>query len=176
MKKKHLLVLIILIAVALFALASCAAEKQDAPITLGCLIELIESSGYTYKIPEGYAIAPMLSVGYTLISINGDEYNVSVFEYGSPELMEADMKSIQPDGFTIRNSHYSWSNPPQFYQKGRLILIYAGKNKKTMRFLDKHFGDVFAGMGTDEKLKVLREWEKLRWTRALFGNIGAHLQ
>jgi len=161
----------------LFVFTSCAAEKQDDSFALQDFLKLIKSSGHTYKIPEGFATVPMLSVPYTLLAIgNVENDHVIAFEYESIELMEADIESISSDGFTLRNASVSWVNPPQFYQKGRLILIYAGKNEKTMRFLDKHFGDVFAGMETEEKLETIRWWDEIWSVRALVDDFGAQLQ
>jgi hypothetical protein len=44
---------------------------------------------------------------------------------------------------------FSWDQPPHFYQKGRLIVVYVGKSAEISEGLGKILRNEFAGFGID---------------------------
>lgn len=93
--------------------------------------------------PKGDTSQPFLSGSGYMVSVNGQ--NVQVFEYPNSKSARADADKISSDGSTIGNSMVSWVDTPHFYKKERVIVIYIGRDAKTLDLLTKTLGSQFAG-------------------------------
>ncbi len=83
-----------------------------------------------------------------IIKVNGQE--VQAFEYPSPADMEKEAANIAPDGsqFTDKDgvpAMIDWINVPHFFKKGRLMVVYVGRDEQTLEMLRAALGDQFAG-------------------------------
>jgi len=77
------------------------------------------------------------------------EYIITVFEYASSVLMEADAGCIDKGGSSIhvpgKEVKISWVSYPHFFKKGALIVSFIGEDERILDFLRANFGEPFAG-------------------------------
>ncbi|MBQ3420937.1 MAG: lipoprotein [Romboutsia sp.] len=93
------------------------------------------------------------NAGYTLGDYTGDAANyfrgretnytldndvVRVYEYDSPEDLDADIATISADGTTINNNAV-YATKPYYYRKGNSLIVYEGSNPT---YVDK-FGTLY---------------------------------
>jgi hypothetical protein len=90
---------------------------------------------------------PFFGVKGRIVRANGGD--IQVFEYKTPEAMEAESRYVSPDGYTFKTdsrvTSVEWIAPPHFYKAGRVIVIYVGSDLLMTDFLDKTLGRQFAG-------------------------------
>src|SRR5207247_8872200 len=53
--------------------------------------------------------------------------DLQLFEYGSSTAASADAKRISPDGSGTPTTRISWTAPPHFFLKGRVLTLYLGR-------------------------------------------------
>lgn len=95
------------------------------------------------------------------VSVNGE--TIHIYEY--PDVLAADTEAgfVSPDGYNISvplgdsrylGSHYEWVEPPHFFKKGRVIVLYVGLDFRGFLFgddpplvevLQRALGPQFAG-------------------------------
>jgi len=98
---------------------------------------------------------PIFSVDARNMEVNGEI--VTVLEYPDEVIAEVETKRIGRDGFdfTVPETaesegigvHVDWIAPPHFYQRGRIIVFYAGETQVIMDWLEDLLGMQFAGNG-----------------------------
>jgi len=78
-----------------------------------------------------------------------DDYIITIFEYSSNALMEADAGYIDASGLSIRvpgkEAKISWVSYPHFFKKDTLIINFVGENERILDFLYANLGKPFAG-------------------------------
>ena len=67
------------------------------------------------------------------IKVNDAE--IQVFEYSDEASRKADSDQISPDGTNIGTSMITWVDQPNFWAKGRVIVLYIGKEAATIDLL-----------------------------------------
>jgi hypothetical protein len=70
---------------------------------------------------------------------------IQVFEYTSAKKAEDMASKISPDGYKIGNSIPLWVSQPNFYMRGKLIILYVGNNTLITDSLEKILGRKIAG-------------------------------
>ena len=108
--------------------ASLLAAMQDA----GGTVEVVDSVDQVFFSPQG-----------SIISVNGAD--IQVFEYESPEAMEAEAAQVAPDGGSIGTSMVTWVDTPHFYKTGHIIVLYVGSDAATLDLLETVIDSQFAG-------------------------------
>jgi len=83
------------------------------------------------------------SVGGANIKVR--ETDVLVFEYDSPEAMEADASLVASDGGSIGTTMLFWVSTPHFFKAGRIIVVFIGDDAETLAQLQSLLGAQFAG-------------------------------
>ena len=83
------------------------------------------------------------TVAGQILKVNGKD--VQVFEYESPEKMEADAAQVASDGGSIGTSMVTWVEPPHFLKSGRVLVLYVGEDKAVIDLLKGALGEQFAG-------------------------------
>jgi len=78
-----------------------------------------------------------------LIRVNDED--VQVFQYRDRSQADAKAATISPDGRTIGNAKVHWIEPPHFYKKGRLLVLYVGTTEGVLQVLAAALGPQFAG-------------------------------
>lgn len=77
------------------------------------------------------------------VKIQG-EY-VQVYEFPNEDTAKNFAAKITADGSTIGEQEIPWLGSPHFFKKEKVIVFYAGENKKTLTFLTAILDQQFAG-------------------------------
>lgn len=111
-------------------------------VDVASLTEALESAGLTVEIGDSVE-QEFFAVPGQIIRVNGAD--VQVFEYESPEAMEADASQVAEDGGSVGTSMMMWMAAPHFYKTGRILVLYLGDDQKVMDVLTGALGPQFAG-------------------------------
>jgi hypothetical protein len=106
------------------------------------LIDTIRSKNLEV-IPSGEVTQDFFSVKGTAIAIKNQQ--IQVFEYPSNAEAQKDAMKISEDGSSIGTSMVTWIEPPHFYHKERLIVLYLGNDKEVISILESALGKQIAG-------------------------------
>ena len=130
--------------------ATATGEIESTPVLTGTvpvsdfagLVDALRAAGATVE-PQGEMEQAFLSVSGQQILVNGG--NVQLFEYPSTEAAAADAGQISPDGSSTATTMITWVEPPHFYRKDRLLVLYVGSDEATQELLADLLGPQFAG-------------------------------
>jgi hypothetical protein len=122
----------------------------EMPGTLRNLILSFEFEGVKVETADEISDHGFILQG-EILRMNGDQ--VFAYEFANEKLATNEAALVSPDGFTITRPegegiveiNLGWISTPYFYQKDRLIAIYAGENLEVMDILESFFGPQFAG-------------------------------
>lgn len=106
------------------------------------LVEALRAGGASVEI-RGPIRQDFFNPEGRLIAVNGVE--IQVFEYESPEAMEAEAVQVASDGASIGTTMVTWVEPPHFFKIGRIIVLYVGSDRDTIVLLEGIMGPQFAG-------------------------------
>ena len=72
---------------------------------------------------------------------------VTVYEYDTngSSTLESDLGSINSDGTIINGTKMEWANAPHIYKKGRIVVVYDGKNESVLTTLNDLLGSPLIG-------------------------------
>jgi hypothetical protein len=87
---------------------------------------------------------PFFKIPGKAIVVNNDQM-IQVFEFINSKEAGNVRSTISPDGMTIATSKPFWAEPPHFFHRERVILLYVGQDKKILTALKAVFGPQFAG-------------------------------
>ena len=87
--------------------------------------------------------------------LEADGERITVFEYPDAAAAEEEKSIISRDGYGFSSSgsgfgvqvEVEWVDPPHWYQKGRIIVLYNGLNPDLEILLTELLGTQFAGLG-----------------------------
>jgi hypothetical protein len=153
--KRNLFSIVIVLMVLLLGLA-CSPQGTSAPeasatpnaVQAGAvedqisLIDALRAGGAKVELGDTVEQA-FFTVAGQILKVNGKD--VQVFEYESPEKMEADAAQVAPDGGSIGTSMVTWAEPPHFFKSGRVLVLYVGEDKAVIDLLKGALGEQFAG-------------------------------
>ena len=159
--KKRLFLVSTLLALAVFV-AACAGQKTAVPVAespettegspstpqtgaveeMTSLVDALRAAGATVELGEPVQQA-FFGVGGDILKVNGAD--VQIFEYDSPEAMEADAEQVSEDGGSIGLNMVTWVATPHFYKTGRIIVLYVGDDQAVLDLLEGALGSQFAG-------------------------------
>jgi hypothetical protein len=76
--------------------------------------------------------------------------SVSTYEYPNEEALNRVRSSISPDGYSVPTkaggvAMVDWVATPHFFRAGRLLVVYVGDKRRTLKALDLLLGPQFAG-------------------------------
>jgi hypothetical protein len=106
------------------------------------LIDNLRTAGVSAE-SEGEVDQPFFSVEGRIIKVSGED--VQVFQYGDAAAADAQAALVSPDGSSVGTSKLHWVDPPHFYKKGKLLVLYVGGNAKALKALEAVLGRQFAG-------------------------------
>lgn len=78
-------------------------------------------------------------------AVRASDETIQVFQFASAAAAIAQAKLVSADGDTVGASKPHWIDIPHFYQRGSLIVLYLGDNKKLILALEGVLGRQFAG-------------------------------
>lgn len=129
-------------------ISACAAVPTVAPSepgAYGVLIDALRAAGADVE-PVREIRQPFLSVPGKVISVNGVE--IQVFEYEDEAAMRAEAATIAADGSSVGTTMITWAEPPHFFAKGGLIVLYVGAGSELVQLLVDILGEPIAvGVG-----------------------------
>lgn len=145
MKRTIFLLTSLLMVAMLFAACAPQEETPAEPAAvedLGSLGQALRAAGATVEGGDSIEQA-FFSVTGQILKVNGAD--VQVFEYKSPEAMEADASQVAPDGGSIGTSMVMWVEAPHFFKAGRVLVLYVGEDAALLDLLKSVLGEQFAG-------------------------------
>lgn len=130
------------------AVIACTAHNPAAPTALvsaQALVELLEHVGAKVSIAEQMPREsfPFFAVNAQRLLVNGQ--SVHVFAYPDAAAAAADAARVAPSGTPIGSTLITWTDPPRFYARGQLIVLYVGRDEEVSKFLETLMGPPFAG-------------------------------
>ena len=143
--------LTLLRALALIVVASGTAcvESQDSntngsrsQLDRGAFVAELKKIGHIVE-SKGPITQPFLSVPGQFVSIDGND--VQTFEYANETALKAAVAKISPDGSTVGNTRIGWVEPPHFFKKGKLLVLYVGVSQNVTQTLNAALGPQVAG-------------------------------
>lgn len=144
-------VIVLALAVGIFstAMGGCAPVATVAPGSgmggYGILVDALRAAGADVE-PVREIRQPFLSVPGKVISVNGVE--IQVFEYEDEAAMRAEAATIAADGSSVGTTMITWAEPPHFFAKGSLIVLYVGAGSELVQLLVDILGEPIAvGVG-----------------------------
>lgn len=66
---------------------------------------------------------------------------IRIYEYPDLASQEADAERISPSGSPIGDRMVTWVDQPNFWGRGRLIVLYVGREPAVIQLLDQVMGD-----------------------------------
>ena len=142
---KSLLVLVALL------LTACGTVPQSHGGPVQDQVSLIDALRKTVTVDISGTIAqPFLHPDSgTIVRLSGGTLaapaDVQLFEYASAAAAGADAHQIRADGSGTATTIVDWIAPPHFFLKGRVLVIYVGKDRGAVNLLTSVLGSQFAG-------------------------------
>jgi hypothetical protein len=140
---------IILVAVSAFSIIAIACsgggsdiEPADSYVALSAALE---SAGMQIdeQIENHFLFAGLFSVPGVEITASGQM--LLAFEFATLEEAEEQAALVSDDGYGIGLKYINWSDTPQYFRNGNLIVIYDGSQSLVTNTLVSAMGDRFAG-------------------------------
>lgn len=126
-------------------LAACgnASANSGGPVEdYASLVDALRAAGATVE-PGDEVYQDFFTVDGRIIQVNGAD--VQVFEYETPEAMEAEAALVAPDGGSVGTSMIMWMDTPHFFKAGRILVLYLGDDAAVLDLLEGALGPQFAG-------------------------------
>ena len=139
------LVLIALALISVFAIACSGGGDIEPADSYDSLAAALESAGMNIdELSEN----KFLFSG--LFSVPGVEFTASgqmilACAFGTLEEANEQAALVSPDGYGIGLKYINWSNDPQYFQNGKMIVIYDGSQSLVSETLFTAMGERFAG-------------------------------
>lgn len=145
MSLRHL-VAVSLVSITIFVLSACNSSggeipEADSVLTLG---EALEAAGLRVNGPLDN---DFLSARY--FSIPGVQFDVSgemvlAYEFDTDDEVTTQRELVSPDGWGIGSKYINWTVGPNYYQNGRLLVVYDGEEQAVLETLNLAMGQPFS--------------------------------
>jgi hypothetical protein len=143
--------LLVLIALALTACGTVQGpQSHGGPVQdQVSLIDALRSKNVTVDISGGVSQPFLHPQSGTIIRLSGGALaapaDLQLFEYGSASAASADAHQIRADGSGNATAIVDWVAPPHIFLKGRVLVIYVGRDAAVVSLLSGLLGPQFAG-------------------------------
>lgn len=167
MKNKNysLKLVAIMLMISVIAVACKTAEPVNSSGRIAAdyasFVDNLKKEGANVK-PSGQVDGSAFSTDGEVINVDGQD--VQVYEYQSEAEAEKVAATISKEGSSVGTSLMTWIDEPHFYEKGKIIVTYIGKDEKTISTLEKVLGKQIAGVekngqesGTKNKRRIPTE-------------------
>lgn len=118
-------------------LAACAVQIPVEAYALTDLVADLETAGVE-ATEAGSIEQDFFSAPGRRFSFDGQE--VQVFEYADEAARQTESEMIQPDGSPNPTTMVTWIDQPNFWARGRLIVLYVGRQATTIERLSSALG------------------------------------
>lgn len=147
MKSKLAILIVFMSLFTMILLTGCGKDKQtnteNKPTVMNydTFVKDVEAKGYKVVEPkqeEGVDPSTFFSVYPRNIEADGKQ--ITIYEFKDEETAEAEAATITGAGYIIGNAMIDWIDTPHFYNKGKLIVGYVGKDEKLLKDLESILG------------------------------------
>lgn len=153
-RRPMLLAGLVLLAV-MAAAAACSAGPLPALYDFDRLIADLRAAGATVELTSDQNIDHGFGWPARRTVVNGE--NVYVYEFADELQAAVAAGGVSPNGYSFTRpdgpnkmtTHVDWLEPPHFYRRGRLVVIYAGRDAGMKELLAGLLGSPFAGSETN---------------------------
>ena len=118
----------------------------DSELDLQTFIARLQEAG-AEVILAGPIPGPVFLAGGHVLTVNG--HRVGAYVYESAQEARSAAAGISPDGSSIREdgraTHIEWVDAPHFFNAGRLIVLYVGRDTAVLSRLVSILGPQIAG-------------------------------
>ncbi len=118
----------------------------DSELDLQTFIARLQEAG-AEVILAGPIPGPVFLAGGHVLTMNG--HRVGAYVYESAQEARSAAAGISPDGSSIREdgraTHIEWVDAPHFFNAGRLIVLYVGRDTGVLSRLVRILGPQIAG-------------------------------
>jgi len=133
-------------AIAVLSVVACLAraassepvwQSQDATgssYALGQLVRDLQAAGEKVKVAGRYGL-PFFDVASHVMRVNGSEPQLLVLEYPDELARAAASQKISSDGHSIGGRQVWWTAQPNFWARGRVIVLYLGRDPEALAML-----------------------------------------
>jgi hypothetical protein len=111
-------------------------------LTYDTLIEQLRAAGAQVE-PGETLQADFLGVESRMLKVNGAD--VQVWEFIDEQSAQAAASTIQANGYIIGNAAVDWIDQPNFFSRGRVVVLYVGKDAAMIELLTKVVGEPITG-------------------------------
>jgi hypothetical protein len=138
--RKHFLLAATLLLAVIAAACTSDAGATDDDTSLGSadLVDALRAADVAVEL-AGVAEQPFFSADGQAIEVAGE--TVQVFEYADDEARGAESVEIAADGTVIGTATIDWTDQPNLWATGRLIVLYVGTDWDTIDLLSRVLGD-----------------------------------
>jgi hypothetical protein len=88
--------------------------------------------------PAGEFSQPFFRAGGRVVDVDGTQ--VLVFEYSNERDREGESELISADGSAVGSTHITWTDQPNFWASGRVIVQYLGSDQGMLSLLCNALG------------------------------------
>ena len=106
------------------------------------LVDTLRGQGLTVE-PTGPITQPFFPIPGQILHVNGQD--IQVFEFESPSSRESHEQEISADGMSVGQTLIQWIDPPHFFAKGKILVLYVGKEGPLLQQLEQAMGKQVAG-------------------------------
>jgi hypothetical protein len=117
--------------------------SDQAATDYASLADALEAEGHKLRVRRHTGLEEIFGVPGRTVSIDGDR--VLAFEYPSRSAFEKLRSSVNRRGDMVGSAIIDWF-PPHLYGSGRLVVVYLGGRRATLRTLEQLLGQQFAGV------------------------------
>jgi len=133
-----------LLLIAAFLVSSCAKNTQENKNVMDYDNFVQEMAKDSVKIEmSGQLTESFIGAVPKIIKIDNAE--AQIFEYSNESEMERNSAEINSDGSSVGNTMITWIDKPHFFKRGKIIMLYLGKDNNTLAKIEKILGKQFAG-------------------------------
>ena len=121
---------------------------RESAIDLGSFMQELQASGLAVREGGRPGLPLSLLDGPGKNVFIGDEA-ITAFEYPTSKALADARSDIRPRGDQIPTQGgtaiINWTDPPLFFARGRLLVVYSGTDVGTLKALNRILGHPFAG-------------------------------
>jgi hypothetical protein len=105
--------------------------------TYNLLVDDLTTAGIT-SVPAGTLEQPFFDVAARVLTVNGED--IQVFEFADVQTRQTAEDTISAGGSMIGTSQITWVDIPNFWSRGRILVLYIGQNEEIIDLLDEVIG------------------------------------
>ena len=129
------------------SILSCSELDGGLIVDHASFVDALKREGYIVDV-AGEVEQPFLSVKGTMLRLRGASLSqpaeVQSYNYESASAAKSEASKIGPDG-NPKGSQIFWVEPPHFYIRERVLVVYVGSEPQVTGLLTRLFGPQFAG-------------------------------